>query len=105
MSEWQHINSAPDTGKPFFVRNHDGEFHVAKIDPLGRFLRRAHQQRNAQKFRIINGEKVLESEERTFETYWTIWTAGYEFRPESWAPIPDVSDAATPPAGKDEEDE
>jgi hypothetical protein len=91
--EWQPIETAPKDGTVFMALNEDGEIHVCKIDKIGRKLRRSHQQRWSQSFAHYDDMKVLTKEEFHFDTYWSIWTKGYEFSPTHWIPLPNPPQA------------
>lgn len=84
--EWQSMDTAPK-GRPFLALNHDREVHVARIDKAGRLMRRSHQQRFSQKFTVQKGSKVLDEESFSFDTHWTIWQKGYEFKPTHWTEL------------------
>jgi hypothetical protein len=88
MGEWKPIESAPRGCVPFLALNEDRECHVAAYDKDGRLMRRSHQQRFPQSFVVEGGKKVLVSEGFEFNSDWSLWTKGYDFKPTHWLPLP-----------------
>lgn len=97
-STWQPFDTAPRDGTIFLAMNHDREAWVATyITKEGppRLAYRTNGRRESKRYRIheIDGKRLMEELEssESWDSAWTYWSRGYEFKPTHWTPLPDAA--------------